>query len=385
MSGTQKDVPSYVSSLLAGNDPSHVPKNMLPEVYQALQEEKDMAISNGSVSLVKQIQNILNAIVELQNPTRKPVFEEEEDIEPKNEGPDPELIESVLEQLENGTTLKPDQSYLVPYLIPKTKQKKKICIDQEDFRKAQVYEDILQYLLRHKDKCSSDNKKVDQYDHIRQLYKNAQDTLHKEEQKRDQELEDFENEYKQELANFEEQFKQRLEEYDNSIPKELPPSYVKRSQKYLNMRKIEKSLIASKRYTEAADIKATADELDKVEAQENQKKFDEKVQLGRNKLYQEHERQRTCLEEKAERKRLRIVQNHETRITTMQLAVDNIERKLLEMEERFNKNPLSVPKTKPKPKSSLSDSKTTPFVTQGKDLVSVCTQTLKRYKFPKKN
>ena len=382
----QKDVPSWVSDLLAGNDPARVPKNILPDVYQALKEEKSMAISNGSVSLVKQIQNILAAIVELQNPSKnKQIEEEEEDLEPKNEGPDPEIVENALEQLENGTVLTPDQSYLVPYLIPKTKEKKKECLDREDFRKAQVYEDILQYLFRHKFKCSSDNKKVDQYEHIKELYRNAQETLRKEIQKRDEELEEWKKEYQRDQQNFEEQFKQKVEEYDNSIPKELPPSYVKRSQKYLNMRRVEKSLISSKRYTEAAEIKANADELDKIEAQENQKRFDEKVQIGRNKLFVERDRQKECLEEKAERKRVKIVQYHETRIATMQLAVENIERKMREMEENFHKNPLSVPKNRPKPKQNTAEAKNSPFVTQGKDLVSVCTQTLKRYKFPKKN
>ena len=49
--------------------------------------------------------------------------------------------------------------------------------------------------------------------------------------------------------------------------------------------------------------------------------------MCRNKLAADHERQRVCLEEKAERKRIKIVQDHETRLATMQLAVENIERK----------------------------------------------------------
>ena len=139
----------------------------------------------------------------------------------------------------------------------------------------------------------------------------------------------------------------------------------------------------SKRYTEAADVKERADELDKVEALENKAKFDEKIQQERNKMAAEHEKQRECLEENAARKKRKIIMDHEEKIATLRLTVENIERKLLEMEERFSRQPLSVPKNRgQKGTIKATDKRQSPFITQGKDYVSVTTQTLKRYRFP---
>lgn len=388
MSLNPKDTSYWVSELLSGHDPSDLPKDQQDAVYNALLEEKEAAISKGAVTQVKTIQNVLNAISEMQNENAEEGADEDEQNDNDKEEEKrkrKELIEKTLDSLTKSKKLKPSQAYLIPNLITKAKERKQECIKKEDFRQAQVYEDIIQYLLQHKGKCGNDEKRVDKYEHTRQLYKNAVAALQTEEELRDTELQQFEEEYKQNLEKFESEYKANCQKFEESIPSELPACFVKRSNQYLNMRKVEKSLLVSKRYTEAADIKERADELDKVEALENKAKFDEKNQQERNKMAQEHEKQRECLEENAARKKQKIITDHEDKIAILKLAVENIERKLLEMEERFNKQPLSVPKTKEQrgaPKQA--DARSSPFITQGKDYVSVMTQTLKRYKFPQK-
>lgn len=383
MSGEEVEK-DWLQEVLNGTPADEIPPEQLFGVYEGLIKQKDAAIAAGNVTLVKQIQGKMTEVMDCIKAEKEKEFLQGKGGDTHR--PEPELLDSTLDSLIAGKKLKPSQAKLVPYLIPVCASKKQECIKNEDFRHAQNYEDVYQYLYEMHLKCKKDNTRVDKWEHQQDLYRRSVDALTKEEQKRDQELVEFNQKYLEEVKQFEENYQQQVDAFNKSIPEELPARFVKRSQQYLNLRQIEKSLLSSKRYTEAAEIKEQADKMDIEESKVNRQNFDIYNQQQRDKLAIEHEKQRSCLEEKAERQRQKILLTHTALIENLKLAVENNERKLVDMDTNFKSQPLSVPKIRQKENPDSIEQKDGPFITQtGKTFSTVSTQTVKRYKFPSDN
>lgn len=380
MSGGEEVEKDWVQEVLNGTPAEEVPPDELFGVYEGLIKQKDKEIAAGNVTVVKQIQNKMTEVMDCIKTEKEKEFLTGKGGDTNR--PETELLDSTLDQLIGGKKLKPSETKLVPYLIPVCARKKQECIKNEDFRKAQNYEDVYQYLYEMHLKCKKDNTRVDKWEHQRDLYRRSVDALMKEEEKRDQELAEFNQKYQEDLKVFEENYQKQVDEFNKSIPEELPARFIKRSNQYLNLRQIEKSLLSSKRYTEAAEIKEQADKMDIEESKVNRQNFDIYNQQQRNKLAEEHEKQRLCLEEKAKRQRQKILLTHTALIYNLRLAVENNERKLSDMDDNFKSQPLSVPKIRQKEIGDNIEQKDGPFITQtGKSFSTVSTQTVKRYKF----
>ena len=124
------------------------------------------------------------------------------------------------------------------------------------------------------------------------------------------------------------EIEEQLLEFDNITQGPLPSQYIKFSSALLNLRETEKFLVKSRRFEEAASIKAEADAKEEIEIQQLHKRFITKRMQQRQKLIECFSTKKRCIEEKNERIRNKIEQDHRSELAALKKSVDNQQKKL---------------------------------------------------------
>ena len=193
----------------------------------------------------------------------------------------------------------------------------------------------------------------------------------------------YDEEISKEKINFEKQledlnkkFEDQFLKIDNEEINELSNQINRYSPKLLNLREIEKKMLKTKKYKEAASIKETADLLENKEKLENNKKFHEYIKNKRDLIKSDYNLHFSCLEQKLDRKIQSIESNRSLDISNHNLFENQILKKIEDITKiiqidisNYSFNEITTPKILSS--RSLKQKK------------SIETQTNLRYKFPK--
>jgi len=127
------------------------------------------------------------------------------------------------------------------------------------------------------------------------------------------------------------------------------PEFLKFSPEYLELRKKEESLVASKRFYDAVSIKKEADEKEKLEKKIQKKKYEDFISRQIELLKAKHQHQRHCLEVKWLRKLNEMNASINSDITKFEKAINTIRSRIDDLKSNKKKIGLEKPECRSAP------------------------------------
>ena len=405
---------SYVRQLLRGRiDPIQVPKNLISRVNHELDSRKGDFINQGNIDKVRKVQRIQLELIQSEqrqwqytNTVKQPSV-----VSSRNRafvGHDAEeqraKMEKIINDLIEGKPFEQENAPIIPQLINFTKEKINNFIFEKNLPLAQEYENVLKALPMISVQASTENRHISKRNDIEKLLRRAKRNLEKEQQDYQKYLNEFDEQSINQRNEVNEKYSQQFNDFDDETNKGPPERYLnRRSQRYLNLKKMEEAMISSRKFEQAEAIK---EELLKLEAKEKdylQKKFFNDRQRMRDKMYSDYENNIHCLDEQFERKRTKIIQDYELSIKNKEKAIENLKGKLADAERCVSNNckpivisdflpPSEQTQTQHLARSETRNSGSSPTQrsptsyrcnsSNSTQKVSISTQTIRRYRFP---
>lgn len=357
----ERQIVILTRELIGGKPPSQVPVSLIPKLISSLEKSKLKAIKDGQVTRVQLIQKATESLEKYQKSIQ---YTHKTKIEKVETGPPPPIVvlDSTIEDLIDGIPYDIAQTSMLPHLSERCKQIISSLLAQGNYSEAQKYENVHKQLVSLMNKRESEKKVQSRQRFLKDQYKTFNRQLEDVKKKYDFAMESFEMEYQSKISKLNEEFEKELRDFDLITDGPIPLANRKFSSKLLNLRETEKFLLKSRRYDEAASIKAEADEQEKKEISDLEEKFLNERLLQREQLKDLQQQKLKCFNEKEERKRRKIIQENEKEINTLQKTVENLENKI-DLTDTVDQDSTSTNVHSARPPTSIT-SKHTPFVTQ---------------------
>lgn len=353
----ERKLTRLVRELCGGKPVSEVNPKIIPQVIEAIEQHKQTAIANGQVERVRKLQSIMAELSKIDK-KRKNLGKSRprsEKSTPRSPNPEtqtqtkeitPAVVESVLGDIMDGFPLDVAETYLLPSLI----QASRAHVDQElsigNYKEAQRYEDVANTLLALSAEREIEMKKNEKREALVYQFTLAEDALNKENEILKQALQDHDEKSRAAEEALDAEEEMTLSEHDAVTAGDLPVEKLKFSPGLLNLRETEKFLVLSRRFEEAAGIKAEADQKEIEEVREIHKKYLKQRKIQRNKLVENFNQRRQCLIEKNGRQRQKIEQDHKAELAALERAVENWRARIIEFDKNLEAQniPINEPK-----------------------------------------
>ena len=128
--------------------------------------------------------------------------------------------------------------------------------------------------------------------------------------------------------------RQELKEFDNQVNyAELPLQFRKMSPEYLQLRRRQKAMIASKRYMDAKEVKREADAMEKKELDKNYERFRLKAEADRKELIKKQQEKMDARSMNWERKIAEIRKQAKFEVDHAQRCADHLQGRINEREQ----------------------------------------------------
>ena len=337
----EKKLTSLVREIIGGRTLIDIPLSLLPKIRDELELSRIRAKKEGSITRLERIQAVLCEIDRIEKRKRSNKKNQENFksssnlniksnssfISEKNDIPIA-VIDSVLDDLIDGIPFDVAETPMIPLLITRAKERIDKLLAEGELINAQKLENIHVRLVSLKEERNSEAIKDDK---ITSLLKFIEDNNNKIEELLLAKQESLDNHDKsiQDMINAKQQeFDKINTEYDTETYGPLPATARKLSSQCLNVREQERFLIQSRRYEEAAAMRAEADELERQDLETCRNEFirrreqAKKVEIGR----QQHRLQ--CIIDNGNRTRLKIESEYNKQIEELKKSIENTESRI---------------------------------------------------------
>ena len=271
------------------------------------------------------------------------------------------VLDDIINDLVNGKSYVPD-SELLPDLISYTKNKVHLLLRNNEFNRAQRYEEILQQLIYSKPnwevaerKTLRKTKLTDRLNAIETNKSKYEDTMKGDLEKYDQRINEIKE--KEEIK-----WKKEMVEYDKETNGDVPSHYQHSSQKLLNLRKVKENLIKTRRYEEAGLVNMEIETLEKTEAEENRKVYIISRETKKAQLIEAHNQKMKCFDDNSNRIRERILNDNKTRLDAIDKGQTQVQREISDIDHDIKETYANYPP--PSPSRPYTTHKSPTFLTQ---------------------
>ncbi|EAY07809.1 hypothetical protein TVAG_312080 [Trichomonas vaginalis G3] len=361
----ERKLTRLVRELVGGKPVSEVNPKIIPQVIDAMEQHKQTAIANGQVERVRKLQSIMAELSKLDR-KRKSIGKHkaksekstsrsiDTTTEDSHKEITPAVVESVLADIMDGFPLDVAENYLLPSLIQAARDHVNQELSTGNYKEAQRYEDVGNTLVALSNERMVEMKKNEKREALVYQFTQAEEALRKENESLRQALEDHDERSKaaEDALNAEEEV--TLNDHDAVTNGDLPVEKLKFSSALLNLRETEKFLVLSRRFEEAAGIKAEADQKEIEEVKAIHEKYLKQRKIQRNKLVESFDQRRKCLIEKNARLRQRIEQDHQAERSALERAVENWRQRIIEFDKNLEAQNIPIVETKKTPRAFVT-------------------------------
>jgi hypothetical protein len=328
-----EELREIVDNLIAGMSLARVAKEIHSRLLVPLSAAKNEAIVAGQAGSVKRIQAIMR---ELHLNPRKPPSSAHSSQRPsgptfvttrqiEHEATD---INQIIDELIAGRDMDTVQDDQIWPLITGLKARKQDLIASGDYRSLRTIEELLTRANSRRFALERNDTQNSKTETLKSQLTQAKEILQTAEEQWTTAKDRHDEDYESNLRALEDQQTQQLQDFENSFPEVLPLNFRKLSNQVLQLRKMEKHLVLSKRYDEAADIRERADELEENELEVQREKFSQAFKLQRQQLLEVHAHQKDCFDRNWKRKKERFERERDQELSALKKSVKNIEMKV---------------------------------------------------------
>ncbi|OHT03709.1 hypothetical protein TRFO_06513 [Tritrichomonas foetus] len=321
-----------VREILGGKPVSDFPVDLLPLIRNKLYDEKEKAVSQNLLGRIKLIQHAFTQIQEEERKYRKMVKENEklssDYVSVKSNAPPQREVEDLLDKIISTEEVNVIKGEFISPLIKLIKFRIKQHICSDEFEKAQMYQELNEYMHARIREARRFNHKSKKQQDIMVKLENAE-----------RKLEEAQNTYNEQLNQLEEQTaeaidkilqtnQKELDEFDQETNGPLPPFTKTFSSELQNLRETQRHLILCKRFKDAAAVRDKLREICEIELEHIEDREMRKREAMREQLLDLHNQRIQCALTKSESQRIFLADNHTKIIDALKQRVLNYERKL---------------------------------------------------------
>lgn len=330
----EENAKQLASQLLKGKPVSIVPYEIINKVSGILTIKKSEEIQKGNVQKVQVIQKLLEGLAALTKTGHRNAAR----VTTGMSRIPPSELDPIIENFINGGKLELSHKLYIPDLIARVQFIKSELIKLKELEQAQIFENAYQKLLIYNQESNLQMKKYKKRDEVVDQLENAKKELESAKLNFIKAMDDFDNDYKNEESSIISEHRQRLREFDERTSRGIPPSMKKFSSSYLNYREQQKQLVSLKRYAEASEIKAIADELEQKELNQIQAHFELKRLKERKKIVEENQKMLNVFRDSMNSQKQKLISDNETTIAQKERTVENIEKRLKDAQNSLQKD-----------------------------------------------
>lgn len=167
------------------------------------------------------------------------------------------------------------------------------------------------------------------------IFSTQRDTVSTIQDRWDNKIDTMKTTYQRELADLEAENARKLAKFDNSHPQKLPIRYNKLSPELLNLREIEKHLIASRRFEEAKKIHQEFERKKREELNKQKRQYFDDSEKRRTEIIKLGEKKVNALKDAWERRisEAKITKEHE--VTPHQKSYTSLERNVTRRKSEY--------------------------------------------------
>ncbi|OHT00645.1 hypothetical protein TRFO_32604 [Tritrichomonas foetus] len=369
----QKKITRLVRELIGGRPINQIPNDLIPQIRQELESSKKRAIKDGYVSRLQMIHKV---IIDLEMYEKNQIYKnipennnsnknkkvKENDVEIEKNIP-VAVLDSILDDLVYGFSFDIAETPKIPALINRAKEKIDQLLSEGDYSGAQKLENIHIRLVALKEERYIEKKKDDKKTMLLNLIAENQQKLEDARINKKEELQLHDMKIKSQIDQKQNEFNQINQLFDEETNGPLPPAAKKLSSATLNTRERERFLIQSRRYEEAATIRAEADELEAMDLENSRFEFIKKREAIKRIEISKQEKQIQRIKDNGERTRQKIKSDYDKQINELEKAIDNFNSRL----QRIDNNILNADgsnKNSPNSKSNFINSGISPRISK---------------------
>ena len=361
-----------------------IPSDLVTDIEKVLEAAKNKAILEGKVEKVREIHHakyLLDSRVKrpvttrgirpsqqkslfiLRNKPRKTHCESEIVTKPQMSD-----LESMLSEIQENSTIKPEETNSLPDLVDYTRDKTMNLADAGKLNEAQDVKDAHEFadLLRQKKEQIA--KRAETKNQIEEMVQQREESIIRTKDEHKEFMEKSAESVESLIQKENEEFEKEMIEFDKVTNGEIPAYHKRFSPELLNLRQQESYLISSKRYAEAATVRQMADKKEEGELIKivmNWKQYRANI---KKKLTLEHKKRLMVIEGRCDIKKSKKEQRTAIKIDTTENAMRVLKKQIDEIDEgsriiessTIRKKPVvtarsksSTPREKPLPKSSI--------------------------------
>lgn len=343
----QVKITKIVREIICGRPIYQIPYQLLPRIHIELSGAKQRAIKDGLINRVQKIQKAMLDVEQYQEErdklnsakkrSKSSFLRREDNFDEDDENFDPyevyippptAVLDSILDDLKDGIPFEIAETRDIPYLIDRSKDIIDSYLQIGDYFTAQKYEDVHVQLVSLIEERKREKRIENKLNYLTNLLNENQTKLNEIKDEKRQKLEEHDEKVADSLTKSRLEYEQANREYDEITNGPLPVSARKYSSAYLNTREKERFLIQSRRYEEAAAVKAEADQMEEKELHILWSEFVEKREKKKKVIEEKQSKALKCIIENGDRTRLRIINEYDQKIQEVQRTVDNIQSRI---------------------------------------------------------
>jgi hypothetical protein len=320
-----RDRTRLVRELIAGKPLSDLSSDELLDLRDVLQSSRDRAISLGQFQRLRAIHRIMTHIRGIErNEKRK----SETSPAAPADSPPPEDLDALVTDLLQMHGLDSVESSQLPLVIDHLKTRIPGFVTQNDFDSARNWSNLRR-------SCELEMKSRSEWEFKMSKHHKAMAALENAEQR----IEELRSSFTAELALWESSVataldeiqrhnQEELDQFDQISEGPMPPFCKGVSPSLQELRETQRQLILSQRYREAGLLFEVIQKKAAYEAEVLQDKHLRSREAQRDALLIDHQQKIEGLISKSEADRIRIIQTFETRLRSLEIVCDNLERRL---------------------------------------------------------
>ena len=215
--------------------------------------------------------------------------------------------------------------------------------NQFNYDRLQMIDIVLRNVFRQSEQSLYSNVQLSEIKKLKAKITKAKEELKEANEKYQELKEQYENDRNEAYKQLKAKLKQEKEELDNSL-QIVPEKYRKHSSKLLTLRKVERKMRITHRYSEAKQIMLECEQIEKEENEDNLKRWNIEKDNIKKKLNVKHSQQLKCFNQKWDTIWNNIYPSAVEREIRFRLVIEKSENRLKEIES--NKNDFEHPTTK---------------------------------------
>lgn len=321
---TLRKVQRHVRGLIAGGHTANVPKDLLPEIHAYLETELENSKSHfPKSSLRKTLRDVIiiekrlglikNTSIQIPLPKQVNGITESDDI---------------IAKVKQGITPSELNSEKLNVAINEVHNRITTLVSAGKLEDAQEYEDIIDSLLALEyGQVGLGVRQNKQLELNKQLQKLENERSRLKDQLNDA-LEKCDHETEMQLKLAEDEWISAIEDFDRETDKGAPSWERKFSGKVLELRHTERYLIKSRRFKEAKEVQAQADELSREEEQLLKEKYLDRRRRDRDRLKDVYDRKCSWIRDFGTRVRQRIESDGIKQVSSVEQTIENTTKRI---------------------------------------------------------